>query len=177
VIKNPYVIRLEYFSVIFLLLLLFPLNQAAGMPNFSSAEPIGDKLAVTCNLTKSIFHEAGGTTVSTIRKALEIQFEKDNRFILDQEVTKSGETQETISEILIQMEYKEIDKTPSARNGILIAYLNGAYLGEFEVSRSHFHKGIIERDTSYQSPHSIFSFLATKFYGPKVQANLKLHCF
>jgi hypothetical protein len=178
VIKNPYIIRLEYFSVIFLLLLLFPLNHAAGMPNFSSAaESIGDKLLVTCNLTKSIYHEAGGTTVSAIQKALEIQFEKDNRFILDHEVTKDGETQETISKSLIQMEYKEIDKAPSARNGILIAYLNGAYLGEFEVSRSRFHKGLIERDTSYQSPHSIFSLLATKFYGPKVRANLKLQCF
>ncbi len=176
-VKNPYKIGLKCFSIFFLYLLLFPVNHAAGMPNFSSAEPIDDRLAVTCDLTKSIFHEAGGTTVSAIRKALEIQFEKDNRFILDHEVTKDGETQETISEILIQMEYKEIEKTPSARNGILIAYLNGAYLGEFEVSRSHFHKGIIERDTSYQSPHSIFSLLATEFYGPKVRANLKLHCF
>jgi hypothetical protein len=177
VIKSLYIIRLGEFSVILLLLFLFPLNHADGMPNFSTAEPIDDRLAVTCDLTKSIFHEAGGSTVSAIRKTLEIRFEKENRFILDHEVTRDGETQETISELLIQMEYKEIDKDLSARNGILIAYLNGAYLGEFQISRSRFHKGVIERNTSYQSPHSVFGRLATKFYGPKVQANLKLHCF
>lgn len=176
-IKNPYKIGLGCFSIFFLYLGLFPLDHAAGMPNFLSAEPIDDRLAFTCDLTKSIFHEAGGTTVSAIRKTLEIHFEKDNRFILDHEVSKDKETQETISEILIQMEYREIDKTPSSKNGILITYLNGAYIGEFEISRSRFHKGIIERDTSYQSPNSIFGHLATKFYGPKVQANLKLHCF
>ncbi|MBK7843752.1 MAG: hypothetical protein IPJ71_08670 [Bdellovibrionales bacterium] len=147
------------------------------MPNFSSAEPIGDKLVVTCNITKSIFYEAGGSTVSAIRKSIEIHFEDDNRFILDDEITNDGETKETISRSLIQMEYKAIDKAPSARKGILIAYLNGGYLGEFEVSRSRFHTGMIERDTSYQSPHSIFSRMATSLYGPKVQANLKLHCF
>ncbi len=177
-IKIPYIVSLKYFSIFFLLLILFPLNHASGMPNFpSAAEQIGDKLLITCNLTKSIYHEAGGTTVSAIQKALAIHFEEDNRFILDHEVTKDGETQETISKSLIQMEYREIDKTPSARNGVLIAYLNGAYLGEFEVSRSRFHTGIIEKDTSYQSPHSIFGRFATKFYGPKVRANLKLHCF
>lgn len=175
--KNPYSNSLACFSIFFLFLCSFPLNHAAGMPYFSSAEPINERLLVTCNLTKSIYIEAGGTTVSSIRRALAIDFEKDNRFILDEEFTRDGETQETISRSLIQMEYKEIDKTPSARNGVLIAYLNGAYLGEFEVSRSRFRDGIIERDTSYHSPHSIFGLLAAKLYGPKVRSNLKLHCF
>ena len=142
----------------------------------SGTEPFRYRLNITCRVTKSIWHESGGMTVSTLQKSFEINPNSHGRFTLYDEELREANANETIIKFLLELEYQPTGSDATTKDGLLLLLFNGEYFGEFKFARARFERGSFEKEVSYQSPASVLGRVASSFLGPKVKTKFKVDC-
>lgn len=142
----------------------------------SATEQLKYRLNIACRVTKSIWHESGGMTVSSLQKSFEIGLDSPERFTLYDEELRDESNNETILNYLLELEYQPSNDEVKTKEGILVLYFNAEYFGEFKFARSRFEKGSFEKEVSYQLPTSILSRVASEILGPKVKTKFKVEC-
>jgi hypothetical protein len=134
------------------------------------------RLNITCRVTKSIMHESGGMTVSTLQKSFEINPNSHGRFTLYDEELRDENANETIIKYLLELEYQPTESEVATKDGLLLLLFNNEYFGEFKLARARFEKESFEKEVSYQSPSSMLGRVASSFLGPKVKTKFKVDC-
>ncbi len=142
----------------------------------SGTDPFRYRLNITCRVTKSIWHESGGMTVSTLQKSFEIDPNSHGRFTLYDEELRDKNANETIIKYLLELEYQPNESDSATKNGLFLLLFNSEYFGEFKFARSRFEKESFEKEVSYQSPSSVLGLVASSFLGPKVKEKFKVDC-
>ncbi|MBK7843753.1 MAG: hypothetical protein IPJ71_08675 [Bdellovibrionales bacterium] len=145
-------------------------------PRSSATEQLRYRLNIACRVTKSIWHESGGMTVSFLQKSFEIDPDTPERFTLDDEELRDESNSKTILNYLFELEYLPSQGDTRTKDGVLILYLNAEYFGEFKFARSRFEKGSFEQDVSAHFPGSILRRVASGILGPKVKIKFKVEC-
>ena len=142
----------------------------------SGMEPFSYRLNIACHVTKSIWHESGGMTVSTLQKSFEIDPNSHDRFTLYDEELRDENANEMLIKYLIELEYQPAGSDDTKKEGLLLLLFDREYFGEFKFTRSRLEKGTFEKEVSYQSPTSMLGRVASSFLGPKVETKFKVVC-